>query len=298
MLIKVVRFITYSPLLIICLFGCGSISEGYPEGDFQVLVISDTHISNDTSKIMRLKKLFEKINQGTYENIAFLVNTGDIVSSVYKTYDKGSSRPQESRTYSAMQVFGELHIPFYWAMGNHDYKIDSDRDSDAPFSEDELIFMEKMWTELTGFRSFYAFTFRDWNFIILNTMHGRHKDQYFNDDQIDWFSSELKADRPVVLFFHHPLQTDNFRPWAGLGDFITPEVEPRFYRLLQINQEKIKGIFVGHGHFFIQDLLFGKINVYETGSFADNEDLPHLLIGFNIQNKRIKVAKREIDIHE
>ena len=112
---------------------CGSISNKYPPGDFHVLIISDTHISNDEAKIDRLNTLIDKVNTGKIPGIAFVVNTGDVVSSVYRTYDAQNPDEAENRLKKAVREFEGFSIPYYFVMGNHDYKIDSDRDSDAPF---------------------------------------------------------------------------------------------------------------------------------------------------------------------
>ncbi len=147
-------------------WGCGSIATKYPEGDFHIMVISDTHISNDESKIERLNVLADKINRGEFPGVAFVVNTGDVVSSVYKSYNKDNPQPQESRLFKALTAFNRFQIPYYWVMGNHDYKIDSDRDSDAPYEYDEILFMEKIWKQMTGFNPFYSFAYSGWKFIV------------------------------------------------------------------------------------------------------------------------------------
>ena len=56
-------------------------------------------------------------------------------------------------------------------MGNHDYKIDSDRDSDAPFQKKELMRMEKIWKEMTDFDPFYAVFYRGWKFIFMHSIN-------------------------------------------------------------------------------------------------------------------------------
>ncbi len=275
-------------------WGCGSISTNYPDGDFHILIVSDTHVSNDDSKIERLNCLTDKINRGDYPGLAFVVNTGDVVSSIYKSYNPENADHKQSRLFNALVAFNRLEVPYYWVMGNHDYKIDSDRDSDAPYEKDEILFMEKIWKQMTGFDAYYSFEYGGWKFVVSNSMHGRYKHRSFDEDQLDWFASELEAEVPIVLFFHHPLQTDNFRIWSGAGASILPEVEQRFYSILEKNVNQIKGIFVGHGHLFVQDHLFDKIKVYETASFADDKDMPHLVVGIDTTSQSINVGKKTI----
>ncbi len=63
----------------------------------------------------------------------------------------------------------------------------------------------------------------------------------------------------------------------------------------------VKGIFVGHGHRWVKDTLFDVINVYETNSFGDEDELMYYVVGFDSLKKEIAVAKnvvpnREIDL--
>jgi 3',5'-cyclic AMP phosphodiesterase CpdA len=281
-------------IVLICLYGCGTISKEYPSGDFHLLVISDTHISSDNTKINRLKELASRINQGIIPGITMVINTGDVVSSVYKKYTADHSDPQTSRLFQAVKVFDEFKMPFYWTMGNHDYKIDSDRDSDAPFEKKEILMMESIWKELTGFDPYDAVFYRGWKFIFLNSMRGRDVQRNFDDEQLSWLENELEEQIPAVLFYHHPLETDNFRLWRFSSGQITPETEAEFYTILTRHQDRIKGIFVGHGHRFITDTLLEKIPVYETASFGDDDSGPYLIVGMDNSAKRINVGKGQL----
>lgn len=278
-------------LFCLTVVGCGKINADFPTGNFHILVISDTHISSDQTKIDRLRELNHRINQGVIPGICMLVHTGDVVSSVYKTYKGEASDRRDSRLARADRLFSQLDIPFYWVMGNHDYKIDSDRDSDAPFQKKELMRMENIWKEMTDFDPFYAVFYRGWKFIFMNSMRGCYQERNFDDEQLVWLEKELEERIPAVLFFHHPLKTDHFRLWEWSSRFIEPETEPDFYRILKKYQIRIKGIFVGHEHHFISDTLFGNIPVYETASFADDENGPYIIVGFNDSEKTIDVGK-------
>jgi 3',5'-cyclic AMP phosphodiesterase CpdA len=278
-------------LFCLTVVGCGKINADFPTGNFHILVISDTHISSDQTKIDRLRELNHRINQGVIPGICMLVHTGDVVSSVYKRYKGEAYDRRDSRLARADQLFSQLDIPFYWVMGNHDYKIDSDRDSDAPFQKKELMRMEKIWKEMTDFDPFYAVFYRGWKFIFMNSMRGCYQERNFDGEQLIWLEKELEERIPAVLFFHHPLKTDHFRLWEWSSRFIEPETEPDFYRILKKYQIRIKVIFVGHEHHFISDTLFGNIPVYETASFADDENGPYIIVGFNNSEKTIDVGK-------
>jgi hypothetical protein len=243
-----------------------------------------------------LNTLIDKVNTGKIPGIAFVVNTGDVVSSVYRTYDARNPDENESRLKKAVKVFDRFSIPYYFVMGNHDYKIDSDRDSDAPFKEDEILWMENIWKETTGFDPYFAYKYMGWKFIVLNSMRGRYLQKHFDEKQLDWFESELGEKIPTILFFHHPLESGNFRLWFGFKSLITPEQEARFFSLLKSHKNMIKGIFVGHGHRWVRDVLYEKISVYETDSFGDESDYPYLVIGLDNSEKEIQVGKIPIPI--
>lgn len=270
---------------------CGKIPTTFPFGDFCAIIISDTHISNDAAKDARLRKLISKINNDDFPGVDFLVDTGDVVSSVYDKYDSLQVNQGNNRLAKAVDIFKLLNVPYYLVMGNHDYKIDSDRDSDAPFAFDEISRMEKLWKGATGFSPWYSFTHKGWKFIVLDSMHGRYQGKHFDKKELDWLASQLEDKMPTVLFFHHPLKTDHLRIWCGFRTKITDKKEPRFYSMLRAHRKTIKGVFVGHGHRWVHDVLFGSVPVYETDSFGEEPGLNFLIVGFDNELHKIHVGK-------
>jgi len=273
------------------IYSCSSIPKGYPAGDFKFMVISDTHISNDVSKDERLSELIEKINYGEFSGVELLFVTGDVVSSHYSDYDSLDPGKNISRLHKAVNLFNKLTVPHYLIMGNHDYKIDSEHDSDYPFSLSYLRNMENIWEKETGRPPNCSFIHKGWKFICLSSFRGRQRVKHFDDQQLDWLEKELDCNLPVLLFFHHPLKTDHFRIWCSFSTRINPDRDERFYDILNKYKHSIKGIFVGHGHFWVHDKLFDSIQVYETDSFADNTKPQYLIIGINNRKKKIMVAQ-------
>jgi hypothetical protein len=49
----------------------------------------------------------------------------------------------------------------------------------------------------------------------------------------------------------------------------------RFYAVVRSNKERIKGIFVGHGHLEEKDTFEGSIPVHETPSIGDYGGSPN-----------------------
>ena len=273
--------------------GCEN-SDEYPKGDFYAVIVSDTHVSQDESKIERLNKLSGMINTDVLPKVEFVVNTGDVVSRVYGDYRHTDPDSNDNRLRRAVVAFSKFEVPSYFVMGNHDYKIGPDRDSDTYFPEDEIKIMEGIWKRETGFQPYYSFDHMGWRFIILNSMRGRYLERHFDDQQLHWLKATLSGNRPTILFFHHPMETDNFTFWAHPKDMITEDNEPEFYNLLNEQKNNIKGIFVGHGHRWIDDILFDEIPVYETNSFGDEEELMYYVVGFDTLTQTISVAKNVV----
>lgn len=283
-------------LLTFSLTSCSSISKTYPQGDFHIMVISDTHISSDEKKEQRLNLLVEKINTGTYPGVELLFVTGDVGSSFFKNLNSENPELGDNRVRKAVNILNKLTIPYHMAMGNHDYKRHSDRDSDLPFTKEELNEMEGFWKETTGLNPYYSFIHQGWKFIILNSMRANYLGKNFDDEQLLWLKNELKENKKTLLFFHHPLETDNLRLWGKFHSVMDNADEPLLYEILENNTHLIKGIFVGHGHSWVQDKLFNTIKVYETSSFGEDENFPFLIIGIDKKNQAIKVARSPLEM--
>ena len=86
--------------------------------------------------------------------------------------------------------------------------------------------------------------------------------------------TQLQLPEPCLLFFHHPPLTDTVPDqFIDFPDFHV-EASDGFYALANAHKAKIAGIFVGHGHLWAHDLLFGTIPVFETEAIADPGGVP------------------------
>ena len=280
-------------VVVICLIACScdQISNIYPDGDSKILVLSDIHITNSESKDKRLTTLIDEINKEKYPDVEMVITCGDNVSSVYDRYTPDSSYSGYNRLQRFMDLITQLKKPYLLTMGNHEFKIEKARDSDAPYEKSELLEMEGIWQTTTGFKPYYSKSFNKWKFIVLNSMDLRHLNRRFGKDQLEWLENELKDNQPTLIFFHHPIRTDNFRIWDHPAEISDKDEEPGFYSIMESNKQIIKGIFVGHGHSWVQDVLFDEIKVFETASFGDDEESPFLIIGLNHKKKKISVGR-------
>ncbi|MFA3782228.1 metallophosphoesterase [Melioribacteraceae bacterium 4301-Me] len=247
---------------------------------FSFIVISDVHISSDTIRDAKLKQFIGEVNNKIYGNACFIVFTGDNVSSYFADRNKPND-VSNNRSLKFISIVSKLNIPYYIALGNHDYKIDRDKDSDAPFSQHEIDTMEILWENSASLKPFYSFVYDGWKFIILNSMRGRYLNRFFDDVQMKMLKKELSDGKPAFLFFHHPIKTDHFRIWCKPKDLITEEKEPEFFSILREYKNQVKGIFVGHGHMWNDDILFNKVKVYETTTFGEKKPIAGYLIEAN-----------------
>jgi len=286
-------FILSLSLLFIPYGGCRRDSSFF-QSDFNIVFLADTHISNDTHKDTLVMKWVDTINNGDHPGADLIIHLGDVVSSIW---DKTGGEDQAHNTHrlgKADSIFRKLEIPYYFTMGNHDYKSHSDRDSDTFFPEEEILEMEKHWKTITGFDPYYSFIHEGWKFIILNSMRGRFLGRHFDETQLDWLEQELKDPLPAILCSHYPLKTDHFRIWCKPKALITPQKESRFFEIIEAHKHHIRGIFVGHGHMFVHDRLFGTIPVYEVDSFEDGGKGGHCVVGFNQSRREVFLQKAKL----
>ena len=276
----------------LCSFVAGEGSQ--TEADTWFMVVSDVHTSNDQSKMDKMANLVWEINEGDYQQVDVLVITGDCVSSFLENREKDHNDPANNRVLKLLNVLEPLEKPSYLVMGNHEYKIDREKDSDDPFTQAEIDTIEAMWNRYTGTAPYYSFREAGVKFLILNSMRGRPQLRRFDDEQLEWFREELSAGDPVILFFHHPVKTDHFRIWAHKRDMVSKQTEPEFMAICEENRSNIRGIFVGHGHFWVKDRLYKEIPVYETASFGDKPEVIGYLVGLNSTGKEIVEARRII----
>lgn len=276
----------YIAILLILLFsqalGQGTVKIPNDRKTINFIVISDVHISNDKSKDERLMQLVEMVN-APEKSVDFLVITGDLVSSIFVAGKERSDG--NNRLLKAVQILKNLKIPFFPVMGNHDYKIDNAKDSDASFSIGEIDSAENIWIKTTGFKSYYCVLVKNCSFVFLNSMRGRPNGKFFDEEQLNWFEDILYNSECVIIFTHHP-PLDERVLFSG-KNFITPWVENRFFELLRKYKSKIKSIFCGHIHKKLFYRIFDQIPVYVSDSFGESKKA-HL---FYVQIKSGKTCK-------
>ena len=270
-------------LLLLVLTSC-SISA--PNRSFSFLIISDTHVRlpgypdndyyNNQLNIDNLESAVTRINL-QYPHAAFVLVTGDLVGCLFSDDAADYLVGQENPAEEFKSIMDGLNIPYYVALGNHDYQKDYDPDTGEGIMTDNILNIEAVWKKVLGIEPYYSFVHEGVRFIVLNSNRGDASSVLcpfctgsFDDLQIEWLEKEMEKTEPCLLFFHHPLFTDNKTPytWAVFPSFLVEEGDA-FYLSAQTYKNKIKAIFVGHGHSWVSDTLYQTIPVYETGPIGD-----------------------------
>lgn len=258
---------------------------------FSFVVITDTHVRlpgnpDDTKyanaeNLEKLTRAVEKIN-GEAPDAAFVAVTGDLVGCLFSEDPDDYLQGEENPAEKFKEIMDNLLMPYYVALGNHDYEIDfvfgegiNAKDPSGP---------EAVWKKVLGVDPYYSFVYNQTRFVFLNSARGpaRQKtcigslrESYctgsFDEEQIVWLESQLSNPEPSYLFFHHPPITDHpFQAiWSVAGPSFQVEKNDEFYDVAKDFKQEISAIFVGHGHLWEYDTLYNAIDVYETGSIGD-----------------------------
>ncbi len=118
----------------------------------------------------------------------FVISVGDLIEGYTDNKKQVQKEWLEFQTY-----VNELHMPFFYVPGNHDYTNDM---------------MAKEWKERFG-RDYYHFVYRDVLFLMLNSEDppGTRRGM-ISKDQLGFVRNTLKANANVrwtILFLHKPL---------------------------------------------------------------------------------------------
>jgi hypothetical protein len=123
----------------------------------------------------------------------FGIGLGDII------YPDGKSFFADAYLFKPLEVILK-NIPFYPALGNHDWHVDPDHN------------FEKEW-KLQNNEHYYSFDYVNAHFIALDTRSGEMFEQ---EKQMAWFENDLKEAQGkydwIFVYFHHNGLTCTYKP--------------------------------------------------------------------------------------
>ncbi|MBL6974484.1 MAG: metallophosphoesterase [Deltaproteobacteria bacterium] len=272
------------------------VDAGYvPGAPFRFVVLSDTHIQRTGEPAHAEENLAQAVQRINTEfpSAAFVAVTGDLVDGLLSEeaadYVTGQSNPAE--TYR--ERMEELTVPYYSVLGNHDYNIGYDEEERSTIGAKDPSKVEAIWKKVLGIEPYYSVVYNGIRLVFLDSARG---EAYpvpctahhlavactgsFDGDQLAWLEGELAEPEPAVLFFHHPVHTDDEMALFMFNPGYFVQEGDRFYEIAATFKDRIVAIFVGHGHTWEHDNLNGTIPVYETGSlggFSGHPDNMHIV---------------------
>jgi 3',5'-cyclic AMP phosphodiesterase CpdA len=263
---------------------------------FEFIVVSDIHVRlpgnpddgyyDNQTNLANAMLAVDLINE-QYGDADFVAVSGDLVGCLfsenihdYQTH--GSNPAVQFRT-----LFDHLRLPYYVALGNHDYHTGFDPVilEHIPAADPQAV--EQIWKTVLGVDAFYSFIHKGVHMIFLNSNRGATRLQpcrgletetlcmgSFDTAQLDWLEACLDRPEPAVIFSHHPPaereETSGQPFWIStLSEIMVIDPADPFYEIIERRKDRVLAIFSGHWHLWREYTLFDTIPVYLTGSVGD-----------------------------
>jgi hypothetical protein len=146
-----------------------------------------------------------------------------------------------TRLDNAKAITDGFKMPVHLGFGNHDYDVHR-----VPREVSHRLFAAKF-----NAKPYSSLDYKGFKFVHLNNFLGSSQDHTaadFNpgigslgEEQLNWFESELRQNKPAFVFIHYPLLLDNPTEFSDFG----------LYPLLRKYQDTIQLVVSGHLHKWI-----------------------------------------------
>lgn len=147
----------------------------------------------------------------------FMITVGDQIEGYT---DRETAEKEWDEILKCMKV---VTFPVFYTAGNHDIYCEES---------------EKVFSEKTGFKSYYTFDYENSHFVILNNSTAENFEQ-MGKEQIEWLKCDLRTNRDkenIFVFMHKPF-------WAhGIAE----GNEDAMHTLFKENNVDV--VFTGHWH--------------------------------------------------
>jgi predicted phosphodiesterase len=266
----------YYVVTAVCSIGEGDYSdEDYGEipldvpddGIYTFIAYGDTRSSDETAVSSLHSTIVSKFLQGDPE---FVIHTGDMVNHGGEAYQW----PLFEESISLIRD-ADPPIPFYGAVGNHEWYTDIYDVNDEDYSNylawaDYSDVVDGDETEL-----YYSFDRENIHFIVLNTVETWVGDDYTCPTaQWDWLVSDFEANQYefIIVSFHNPMysvRADRPDRWAQ-----AESLRDTFQSLFEANGVDI--VFNGHDHHYYRTVRNGIQYIVTGGGGAPLYDLQYI----------------------
>lgn len=261
---KMKNFKLLAVILLACAFNSYSQTGNVENNSFTFLFCTDIHVQHERNAVAGFTQAIDTINK---LNSAFVITGGDLImDALGQTYERSDS------LYNLYQeVTKKINMPVYNTMGNHEvYGIYSKSGADPSNPE----YGEKMFEKRLG-KSYYAFNYGGWKFMILNSVEDTKKDKYIgkiDEEQIEWIKSELSntdSSTPIVISTHIPFITAYMQKYNG-------STLANDSSLVVINSKEVLELFKGYklklvlqGHLHtVEDIFIDGIHFITGGAVS------------------------------
>jgi len=231
------------------------------EEGFSFAFLTDIHLQPEKDAVTGFQQAIDSVNK---LNPDFVITGGDLVmDALDQTYGRVDS------LYNLyIEVSGELTMPVYNAVGNHEvygwHRIEEGIESNPDFGKN--MFEKKM-----GDR-FYSFDHKSWHFIILDAIYRSEKGHYIgkiDNEQLNWLKGDLeKTDKnaPIAITVHIPFITSatQLKQGAMAANSESTVITNSLEVLQLFGEHNLKLVLQGHLH-FNEDLYVGNKVHFITG---------------------------------
>ncbi len=282
----------------LCLAGCRDSDDSRTQelSPFKIVVVSDVHVRlpgnlddgfyDNQANLANAMLAVDRINE-THLDADFVAVTGDLVGCLFSEDPVDYTGDETTTPGQFKHLFDHLVMPYYVALGNHDYQTGFDPAIQEHLPAADFDAVETVWKTVLGIEPFYSFLHKGVHMIFVNSNRGTtqtlpcdglEKETLcmgsFDDGQLAWLDACLDRPEPAVIFCHHPPVESNPPPdqafWIPLfSEIMAIDPADPFYDIVQRRKDRILAIFSGHWHLWREFTLFDTIPVYQTGPVGD-----------------------------
>jgi 3',5'-cyclic AMP phosphodiesterase CpdA len=288
------------------------------QSPFKIAVVSDIHIRlpgnpddgyyDSQGNLANAMLAVDRINE-THSDADFVAVTGDLVGCLFSEAPEDYLIRENNPAGRFKHLFDHLTLPYYVALGNHDYHTGFDPFIQEHMPAADFEAVEMVWKNVLGIDPYYSFIHKGIHMIFVNSNRGMSRMLpcsgletetlcmgSFDPAQLDWLEACLNRPEPAVIFCHHPPAESSPSPnrpfWISmLSEIMVIDPADSFYDIIERRKDRILAIFSGHWHLWRQYTLFNTIPVFQTGPVGD-----FLGSGENMAIVRIDPVHETIDV--